>query len=121
MRKTLVTMTDDLDPKTEATQTVSFSLDGRSYEIDLNDKNAKKLRDFLDKYVEAGRKVNNYKANGSRRASRDVNGKVVNPSITRVGPGPATVRAWAKSNGYDVPDRGRIPAKVVEAFEAANA
>lgn len=55
-QRTQVVFTDDLDGS-EAVGTVHFALDGKSYEIDLNEKHAKQLRDSLAKYVEAGRKV----------------------------------------------------------------
>ena len=63
-QKVHIVLEDDLDGS-DATQTVSFGLDGTSYEIDLNDKNANALRDALAKYVGHGRKVT-----GSRRGGR---------------------------------------------------
>ena len=86
-------------------ETVAFGLDGRSYEIDLTAKNARMLRKALRPYVEAGRPVT-----GSRR--RQVRTKVV--ADTR------TVKEWARANGYQVRDRGRVPKDILAAFEAAN-
>ncbi|OON75610.1 histone-like nucleoid-structuring protein Lsr2 [Streptomyces tsukubensis] len=102
-QRVVVTLYDDIDGK-EAAETVAFGLDGRSYEIDLTQVNAKKLRKALAPFVEAGRK-------------RSRSGKAYHH--TSVTPDPAAVRAWARSNQFDVPPRGRIPKKVYEAFEAA--
>jgi hypothetical protein len=90
-----------------------FGLDGRSYEIDLNDKNAAKLRKELEKYAAVGRKVGGKTSAGSRgRASSAAKGS---------GEDTAAIRQWAKENGIDVNDRGRVPASVKEAYAAANA
>jgi hypothetical protein len=106
-QKVHIVLEDDLDGS-PATETVSFGLDGKSYEIDLNDKNAGKLRVALAQYVGAGRSVG-----GARRGRK--------PSTsTNLGPSAREIRDWARSNGHDVPDRGRIPADVRAAFEAAN-
>jgi hypothetical protein len=103
-QKVHITLEDDLDGG-EAAETVAFGLDGRSYEIDLNAKNAKGLRDALAKYVAAGRR-----AGGRSGAKRR----------TQVGTSAREIRDWARSNGHQVPDRGRIPSDVREAFEAAH-
>jgi len=106
-QKVHIVLEDDLDGS-PATETVSFGLDGKSYEIDLNDKNAGKLRDALAQYVGAGRSVG-----GARRGRK--------PSTsTNLGPSAREIRDWARSNGHKVPDRGRIPGDVREAFEAAH-
>ena len=106
-QKVHIVLEDDLDGS-PATETVSFGLDGKTYEIDLNDKNAGKLRDALAPYVGAGRST------GGRRGGRKTS------SATNLGPSAREVRDWARSNGYKVPDRGRIPADVRAAFDAAN-
>jgi len=103
-----IVLEDDLDGS-PATETVSFSLDGRSYEIDLNEGNAAKLRDALAPYVGAARSSGS-SARSGRRGSK----------ITSLGPSAREVRDWARSNGYTVPDRGRIPADVRSAFDAAH-
>ena len=103
-QKVHITLEDDLDGS-EAAETVSFGLDGKTYEIDLNDKHAATLRDALAKYVAAGRR-----ATGGRAASRR----------TQVGTSAREIRDWARSNGHKVPERGRIPADIREAFEAAH-
>ncbi|MCX2970558.1 Lsr2 family protein [Streptomyces sp. TRM70308] len=103
-QRVVVTLSDDLEGG-EAVETVTFGLDGKSYEIDLSSANAKKLRGALAPYVQAGRK-------------RSRSGKTY--ERTSLAPDPQTVRAWAQSNGYDVPARGRIPKRVYEAFSAAS-
>jgi hypothetical protein len=100
-QRVVVTISDDLEGG-EAEETVTFGLDGKLYEIDLNSANASKLRDALAPYVEAGRK----RARSGKTYRR-----------TAVAPDPAAVRAWARSNGMEVPPRGRIPKKVYEAFD----
>jgi hypothetical protein len=106
-QKVHIVLEDDLDGS-EATETVSFALDGTSYEIDLNAGNADKLRDALAVYIGHGRKV----TGGGRRGARR--------SAATGGASAKDVREWARANGYDVPDRGRIPAEVRSAYEAAN-
>ena len=106
-QKTLVVLVDDLDG-TEATETVSFALDGTSYELDLNDKNAAALRDALSVYVGVARKTNR----GNRTVLRG-KGRARAHDLARV-------REWARVNGLDVSDRGRISASIQEAFDAAH-
>ncbi|MFI6943853.1 Lsr2 family protein [Streptomyces sp. NPDC050418] len=108
-QRVVVTLFDDIDGS-EAAETVAFGLDGKSYEIDLNQTNAKKLRKTLAPYLEAGRKQ---AGRSAAKAGRTV-------KHTAVAADPAAVRAWARSHKMDVPARGRIPKKVYEAFEAAN-
>jgi hypothetical protein len=104
-QKVHITLEDDLDGG-DASETVAFGLDGRSYEIDLNNKNAKALRDALATYVAVARRAGG-RAGGSKRR-------------TQVGTSAREIRDWARSNGHKVPDRGRIPSDVREAFEAAH-
>ncbi|GAA4802163.1 Lsr2 family protein [Streptomyces ziwulingensis] len=102
-QRVVVTLFDDIDGS-EAAETIAFGLDGRTYEIDLNETNARKLREALEPFVEAGRK-------------RSRSGKAYRQ--TEVAPDPSAVRAWAQANRMDVPARGRIPKRVYEAFAAA--
>jgi hypothetical protein len=83
-------------------ETVSFGLDGTSYEIDLTAKNASVLRKALRPYVEAARPI-------KARAHR--------PARTRIAADTRTVKQWARANGYEVNDRGRVPKAVLAAFE----
>jgi hypothetical protein len=102
-----VVLVDDVDGS-DATETVTFGLDGSSYEIDLNEKNAAALRDALAPYVGHARRS----SGGTRRARRG--------SSAANGPSAADVRAWARDNGWDVPERGRVSADVRQAYEAAH-
>lgn len=104
-QKVQVLLLDDLDGG-EADETVAFSLDGRSYEIDLSNANAKALRDALQPFVEQARKA----GAPARRRQRNTSSRERSSEI----------RAWAKENGIEVNDRGRIPANVVEKYEAAH-
>ena len=113
-RKVQVILSDDLDENLPADETVSFSLDGTSYEIDLADKNAKELRDAFSRYVSAARKV----GRGSGRASGGGRSRATGGRMDREQAG--AIRDWARKNGHQVSDRGRIPASVVEAYEAAH-
>jgi hypothetical protein len=107
-QKVNIILVDDIDGS-DAVETVSFGLDGTTYEIDLNKKNAAGLRDALSGYVGHARKVT-----GSRGGRRSAS------SRTNIGPTAREVRDWARSNGYSVPDRGRIPADIRDAFDKAN-
>jgi hypothetical protein len=111
-QKVHIVLEDDLDGS-EATETVSFALDGSAYEIDLNDDNATKLREALAVYIGHARKVTGggRRSGGTRRAASGGTGG---------GTSAKDIREWARANGHDVPDRGRIPAEVRSAYEAAN-
>jgi hypothetical protein len=112
-RKVQVILSDDLDENLSADETVSFSLDGTSYEIDLAEKNAKELREVFSRYVAAARKVGRgNRASGGGRA-RATGGRMDREQA-------GAIRDWARKNGHAVSDRGRIPASVVEAYEAAH-
>lgn len=89
--------------------TVSFGLDGYRYEIDLTLAEQQYLRELLAPYIAAGRAVR-----GERRRRSGA------PQTMSGGPAPREVRAWAKENGHPVPDRGRIPAPILEAYLAAH-
>jgi len=114
-RKVQVILSDDLDEDVPADETVSFSLDGTSYEIDLSDKNAKEMRDAFSRYVSAARKVGRgTRASGGGRSRATGGGGRMDREQA------GAIRDWARKNGHDVSDRGRIPASVVEAYEAAH-
>jgi hypothetical protein len=100
-----IVLVDDIDGS-PADETVSFALDGKDYEIDLSAKNAGKLRDAIAPYVAHARK-----AAGRGRRGRGAAGS---------GPTPADIRAWARDNGFDVPDRGRVSSEVREAYLSAH-
>jgi hypothetical protein len=101
---------DDIDGSA-AEGTVRFGLDGTEYEIDLNAEHARHLRDAMAAYVRAGRRV----GGGARRPVRaGRRGPASEPNTTEV-------REWAKAQGIEVKDRGRIPAELVVKFKAATA
>lgn len=104
-QQTTVTLTDDLDG-TKAAETVRFGLDGRSYEIDLNKRNAAALRKVLSEFTTAGRKV---------RGSRTAGKPAAAPAPARIDA--KAVREWAAVNGITVSARGRIPADVLSRYE----
>ena len=99
---------DDLDGS-EAEGTVRFGLDGTEYEIDLNAKHARQLRDTLARYAAAGRRL----SASARRPARG--GRKAQPNPLNA----TEAREWAKAQGIDVKDRGRIPAELVVKFKAA--
>jgi hypothetical protein len=110
-QKVNIVLVDDLDG-TEATETVTFGLDGTTYEIDLNDSNAAALREALSGYVGHARKV----AGGSRRGRRSSGGGSSSSSSSNT----KDVREWAKAQGMEVSERGRISADVQQAYDAAH-
>jgi hypothetical protein len=94
-------------------------LDGASYEIDLNDKNAKKLRDALANYIAHARRVDGGRRSGGGRSRSSRGGR----SRSRTAPDreqTAAIREWARSQGYEVSDRGRLSAEILQAFEEAH-
>jgi nucleoid-associated protein Lsr2 len=106
-----IVLEDDLDGGVAA-ETVTFGLDGVSYEIDLSDKNAGKLRDGLATWIGHARR------SGGRRTT-----------VRRAGSGSSSaasrrdlsaVRAWARANGHQVSDRGRVSAAVQAAYDKAH-
>lgn len=111
-QKIHILLEDDIDGG-DAEETVTFGLDGTTYEIDLNDTNAGALRDALSPYVGHARKVT-----GSRPRPRRSSGSAA--AATDGGASAKEIREWARSNGHEVPERGRIPAAVREAFDAAS-
>ena len=102
-QKVQVVLVDDVDGG-EATETVSFTVDGVGYEVDLSAANAVKLRSAFEPWISAGRRVSGRKSAARGRSGSDA-GKI---------------RAWAKANGYEVSERGRLSASVLSAFEAAH-
>ena len=95
-------------------ETVLFSVDGVAYEIDLTDENAAALRGALDRYIKAARTVSSARATSAASSS---GGRKRRRSGQQ---DYSDVREWAKKNGFQVSDRGRVPASVLEAYEAAH-
>jgi hypothetical protein len=99
---------DDIDGG-EADGTVRFGLDGAEYEIDLSAAHDAELRNALGKYVSHARKVT---ARGTRPVGRGAGRRPSSVDTT-------AVRAWARENGVDIKERGRVPADVVAKYQAA--
>jgi hypothetical protein len=107
-RRTIEIVHDDLDG-TEGATPVKFGLDGKSYEIDLSDKNGKALRKARAKFVEAATPVKAADAPGRRK----------------YGSGPVRrdtkhIREWLRGQGVEISDRGRIPTDLMDRYQAAN-
>jgi hypothetical protein len=109
-RRVSYNLVDDIDGG-KAAETVTFGIDDQTYEIDLNKRNADRLRAALAPYVEAGRRMIKTKGRGRSRL-------VVQRRVD-VAADPRAVRAWARANRISVPERGRIPASVTEQYHAA--
>lgn len=110
-QKVQVLLVDDIDGGT-ADETVTFALDGVSYEIDLTTAHAAELRDALGTWVGHARKVGGRSSSGRGSSSGG-------SSRPRRSSDAGAVRTWAKENGYEVSERGRISAEIREAYEAA--
>lgn len=105
-----VILVDDLDGS-DAAETVSFALDGVDYDIDLSEKHAAELRHAVSLYVGHARRTGGRRKSGKRSSST---------AAETTGASAADIRAWARENGWDVPERGRVSADVREAYAAAN-
>jgi hypothetical protein len=102
-RKEVVELTDDLD-QSAASQTIHFGVDGIEYEIDLNEKNAKKFTTALQPYIDNGRRVGGRKRIAGRQPGS--NGGV----------DPKVIRHWANEQGIEISSRGRIPGEIVDRY-----
>lgn len=117
-QKTVVTMIDDLTgEEAENITPVEFALDGVTYELDLSDENAAKLREALAQYTGAARKIGGRRRTrrASSRTARSKSGASYNRETLK------SIREWAKQHGHNVSDRGRLSAEVLEAWERAHA
>jgi hypothetical protein len=108
--ETFTRLIDDIDGG-KAERTVSFSLDGRSFEIDLSKKNIRALEKALAPYFEAARR--------SSQSPRKARPGKAGSEAARRGTDVRAVREWARSNGYEVSDRGRVRATIQNAYDAA--
>ncbi|NUT49996.1 MAG: Lsr2 family protein [Saccharothrix sp.] len=114
-QKVFVQLVDDLDgTPADDGETVTFALDGVVYEIDLRPDNATRLRDSLAGFVAAARRNGGRTRYRAATTTRRVVAEARTKEQTRA------IRDWARSNGHDLADRGRIPATVIEKFEAAH-
>jgi nucleoid-associated protein Lsr2 len=107
-RQTTVTLVDDLDGS-EAEEQVEFSVDGRSYEIDLSTVNASRLRDALAPFISAARRT------GARRAAAAAPARATSDRAQN-----QAIREWAIAQGMKVSERGRIPTNVLTAYHSAH-
>lgn len=110
-RKVIHQLIDDIDGTVLAPgagESVSFSLDGKSYEIDLTSENAANLRDAVKPYISAGRRATGAAKTRARASSASGSRDL------------SAVRKWARANGYTVSDRGRVAAPILEAYDAAH-
>lgn len=105
--KTIVSVLDDIDGSENA-ETVTFSYGGSAYEIDLSDKNKKALEKALAPYIEKGRTISSRRPSGAPRGASTSKDEL------------DKLRAWARENGFEVSDRGRVSAQIREAYAAAN-
>lgn len=103
--RVIVVKLDDLSGREgDDIETVRFSINGSAYEIDLSAANRKAFHKAVEKFVDVARRDRGMATRPKRRnSSADLN----------------AVREWARSNGYEVSDRGRVPARIMEAFSAA--
>lgn len=117
VQKVQTTLISDVSGQ-EGDETVTFGLDGTTYEIDVTSSEASDLREALADYIGHARKQTG--RNGSRRGS----GRATTGVQAETGVSPKAVREWAAANGIEwkgkpLPERGRIPAEVIEKFKAA--
>ncbi len=111
-QKVTVSLVDDLDGS-EAGETVEFGLDGAFYEIDLSEENAERLRDALSEFVEHARR-----SGGRKRAGRLVTAGRAPRTASADREQNQAMREWARKQGMNISDRGRIPKEVAEAYNA---
>jgi hypothetical protein len=105
-QRTIVHLVDDVSGE-DADETIAFALDGQPYEIDLSADNAARLRESLAEFVASARKPSS-------------SARTVRRSSGRRSSGTGDVRSWAKENGFQISERGRIPSSVIEAYQAAH-
>ncbi|EME65520.1 MULTISPECIES: histone-like nucleoid-structuring protein Lsr2 [Rhodococcus] len=118
-RRTIVTYYDDLDGKPiddGLAQTFEFTVDGVTYELDLRPANADAFRKDLTHWITIAQRqkrdaTRRPPVTGTRKRHKTVAGTKEQL---------AAIRAWAKTHGYQVSDRGRIPQRVIDQFEAAH-
>ncbi|MET3860720.1 hypothetical protein ABIE38_001642 [Dietzia sp. 2505] len=102
---------DDIDGTElgEEANSISFAFEGKEYSIDLSDENADAFREVMAPYIDAGHRVTGGRNKPARKAAaKSSSGDT------------KAIREWARENGFEVSDRGRIPADVMEAYAAAN-
>lgn len=109
-QQTQTVLIDDMDGS-PAAETVSFAIDGAAYQIELSEKNAGALRDLLAPYVGHARRAGRSSRGGGRTTGSPAR---VDREQTQ------KIREWARANGHQISDRGRVPAAVLEAYQQAH-
>lgn len=104
VQQTRVIVTDDIDGSEEGVRSYRFAWQDAVYEIDLNDSHRDELLRALQPYIDAGRRQ-------GRRPAATRNGSTTGENL-------AVVRAWARDNGHEVSNRGRVPNAIIEAYRA---
>jgi hypothetical protein len=113
-QKVIIELVDDLDGRaSDDINTVRFALDGASYEIDLSEHNANRLRNAVADYIAVARRTGGRITRGATPATSPTRPSA-NREQTRA------IRDWARRNGFDLADRGRIPANILDAFDQAH-
>lgn len=113
-----VTITSDLSGKPDA-ETVEFSYGGKAYEVDLTASEKAAFDKAVAKYVKAATPVKAAATTGRRKPTRKTGGTGGRPGATPAGVDPAAVREWARSQGIDIGDRGRLSKQLVADYQAA--
>jgi hypothetical protein len=122
-RQVTVFIDDVTGDELEGGETVSFALDGVEYQIDLSEERADELRKAFAPYVLKGRRTGGRYARGGSASAGPPRRSPDSSSTGTSGRSKRdmqAIREWAQANGHKVSDRGRIPASVVEAYEAAH-
>lgn len=111
-QKVQTILVDDIEGTdiTEGGETVQFALDGISYQIDLSEKNAAKMRESFALYTDHARRVGGRRQSGAKSRGYTRTDKAQLDAIRR----------WARDNGHQVSERGRIKKETVDAYEAAH-
>lgn len=107
-----VTLTDDIDGSTHDVVTCAFGLGDAHFEIDLSEDHRVELENFLAPFIEHARPIAGGKPSRTRRGKTTPRGADKDHT--------ASIRAWARKNGHEVSDRGRISRAVVEAYDAVH-
>lgn len=113
-QKVIIQLVDDLDGSQLGQgegETVQFALEGKQYEIDLSNENVQRLRDALKEFIDAARTPSRNQGSGRRSASSSRTSQRRDDL--------AEVREWARRNGHQVSDRGRVAQPILDAYDAA--
>lgn len=117
--RTITRLVDDITGKEIPEgqgETVTFSIDGVTYEIDLDSKSAAKMRETLQFYVDHARRVAGRRSTGGATGTSRSSAR----GGSRDSGQAKAIREWARESGLEVSERGRIPASIVAAYEAAH-